>query len=1382
MLSGLLFTRYFLEEGVRETDAWSSLSDDYIQSVASRLRELFAAFPVTGSPNESQTEQDLIFPVLHALGWEHYLTQQTASPRGRSDVPDMLLFLEEADKLAANRERHQANKYRHGAVICENKQWQIPLDRAAGSRPLDWGVPSTQILRYLTVAEVQSSGGIKWGILTNGRHWRLYYQLAHSRSEQFLELDLPAILGIPGFESLFLGDEAEREHWLKVFLLMFRRESFVPEGVSGRTFHDEALEEGRHWEERVSKDLAEIVFAKVFPELIASLARRDPEAPNPLTEPYLAEVKEAALILLYRILFVLYAEDRNLLPAKDERYDDYGMRYAVRQHIADRMDRGDVFSETAVRYYSHMRDLFRIIDQGDRSIGVPPYNGGLFDSARTPLLERTDLPDSVFAPIVEVLSRREEGGIRKRWINYRDLSVQQLGSIYERLLEFEPFLEDGRIVIRPNIYARRGSGSYYTPEELVRLIIECTVGPLVQERKEAFLNKSEELASKRGPKAARLAELAKADSATAILGLRICDPAMGSGHFLVSLVDYLADNILEAMAEAEAAVGWADDDSPYQSPLSQRIADLRAHILNQAHTRGWTVREEQLDDRLLIRRIILKRVIHGVDSNPMAVELAKVSLWLHTFTVGAPLSFLDHHVRCGNSLFGEWVDTVRGELAATGFSLLINSYVQKAMEAAKDMRRIEDLPDIDIGEVKESVEAFDQVQGGVGPLCRILDLRQSLRWLGVKDLTGRRLPAAVQSIFDGEQGDLLQLASKGLPEEDDGQPPDLSSGRMPRAQLRLNAARILGRSLELAGEQRFLHWEAAFPDVWRGWDGGEPQGGFDAIIGNPPWDRMKLQEVEWFAARRPKIAHAQTAAERKRKIRALRRSGDPLVKDYEKAKWVAEAATRVARQQGAYPLLSRGDVNIYSLFVERAMALINPEGMVGLLTPSGIAGDKNASNFFKEIATNGRLACLFDFENRRPGRPRFFPDVDGRFKFCTFIAGGEARRFPQARCAFFLSEATQAEDPERSFTLTAEDFARINPNTGTAPIFRTKRDAEITKAIYERVPVLVDRRGPEPKYVWPVKYVRMFDMTNDSHLFRTAQQLEEEGAYRVAGNRWKLGEEEFVPLYEGKMVQAYDHRAASIVVNTDNVHRPAQPEPATQIQHEDPSWAPDPQFWVSMVEVQNRWEGGGNLKWLLGFKDVTAPTNVRTMIAAIIPFSGTGNTLPLLLHQPGRIKEYKKLVPWLLANFNSFAFDFVARQKVQGQHLNWYIMEQLPVVPEGAYRTNIGEWTVGEIIRQEVLNLVYVTYDMEPFARDMGYTGEPFIWNEEERRHSRARLDALYFLLYGLGRDEASYILDTFPIVKREDEAAFGRYRTKDLILGYMAAFQAGDTESRIEA
>ncbi|TSD87553.1 restriction endonuclease [Mycobacterium sp. KBS0706] len=1376
MLLGALFTRDFLKQGIIETQEWRGLGASALEQFASQVRTSFKQFPTAGAPNESQTEQDLIFPILDLLGWKDRLTQIRASVKGRSDVPDMLLFENADAKGKANAESEPAYKFRHGIAICENKAWDVPLDRA-GRGKLGDGVPSTQILRYLTVAEVQSDRRIQWGILTNGRHWRLYFQQARSRSEEFLDLDLAAILRVPGFSDPPAMDEDERTHWLKVFILMFRRQAFLT-GADKRTFHHVALDEGRHWEERVAKDLSNLVFEQVFPTLISGIVANDPHAPKALSRTYLAEVKQAALILLYRLLFILYAEDRNLLPVRDSRYEGYAMRTGVREHIAKRMESKEVFAESLGDYYGRVQRLFRAIAKGERSLGIPPYNGGLFDGSRTPILERIELPDAVFAPVVDALSRHSQGS-GKRWINYRDLSVQQLGSIYEGLLEFEPTIEGGKVAIKPNVFARRGSGSYYTPESLVSLIIERTVGPLIDERRERFSTKAAEMANSSKSNSPRLEDLTALDPASAILDLRICDPAMGSGHFLVSLVDYLADRILEAIAEAKASVPWTD----YQSPLVDRIAALRDRITSQAAANAWVVEEGQLDDRLIVRRLILKRVIHGVDLNPMAVELAKVSLWLHTFTVGAPLSFLNHHLRCGNSLYGEQVRPVMDELSKR-FNLLINRYVTRARKAAEGMRRIEDLSDVDIGEVQSSAAAFTQVVDDTRPLEALLDLRQALRWLGVDRLSKKRLHPAVASLFDGSLGDLLAIATGRLRLADDGAQPDLTGGQSARsttiskAEVISAAARLVGRASEIIQEQRFLHWQVAFPDIWDNWNSINGSGGFDAVIGNPPWDRMKLQEVEWFAARRPGIALAQTAAERKKMITALFDSSDPLTKDYEHAQRTAESAARVARTQGNYPQLSGGDINIYSLFIERAQSLIRPTGMVGLIVPSGIASDLGSAGFFRSIAASGRLSALYDFFNKRSNGELHFPDVYYRFKFSIYIAGGVERHFRSSILGFHLRDVEDTFDADRCFPLTSSDFTRVNPNTGTAPIFSSARDARLNAEIYQRQSVLVDRTGAAPLKAWPLRYTTMFHMTNDSNLFRTQAQLVEEGFYRTEANTWKRGTDEYLALYEGKMVQAYDHRAAGVLVKDDNIHRPGQPLPATLGQHSDVSWSPAPQFWVPKGAIN--WSS--DVDWAIAFKDVTSTTNARTMIAAIVPKTGAGNTLPLLMPDPLSEAEYKENASLVVANLNSFAYDYLARQKVQGQHLNWYIVEQLAVVHPNAYSITIGNRTAAEIVRREVLKLTYVSRDMVVFACDQGYNGPPFRWDEEERRHSRARLDALFFLLYGLERAAASYILDTFPIVREQDTGNYGRYYSKDLILGYMAAFAAGDSDTRIAA
>ncbi len=1336
-MPGQLFTNYFLEEGILHTNAWQqSLSQpadfESFRAHAQALIENAANFHTI---NEASTEQELIRPLFDLLGWAEYLPQQGSDHN--EDIPDHLLFGDAQSKnLAAA--KPAPKRYPDALAVAESKRFNQPLDARSKTSS-----PHGQILRYLATADINSDGRIRWGILTNGRIWRLYDRRALPRASGYHEVDLQA--------AVQADDDA---HSLRTFRLLFGRPAFSPQHGAQTSFLEDAIAEGRRYEEQVANDLSGTVFDKVYPALISALADK--------SGAELDDVRQAALIFLYRLLFLLYAEDRDLLPVNDSRYDDYGLRKSVRDDIDKRTSARDTFSNIASSYYNHIATLCRQVDEGDASIGLPPYNGGLFARQAAPILEQVQLPDTVLAPIIHNLSRtRGESG--RRFVNYRDMTVQQLGSIYERLLEREPArTPDGQIVVRPNSYARKDSGSFYTPQPLVDLIVERTLTPLLDERKTAFLAKAAALQSDTRAKADRIAELRRLDPAEAALNLKVLDPAMGSGHFLVTAVDYLSDAIADLVEYAPTAAPWLED--AYTSPLLERIAAIREDILARAHAANWVIDEAQLTDQAIIRRMVLKRCIYGVDKNPLTVELAKVSLWLHSFTVGAPLSFLDHHLRCGDSLIGLRVHDATQELSRLG-GFTSASAIQAAENATGGMQQIEEMSDADIAQVEESATLFREVEKTTSALRGLLTTLCGVNWLaaGMKKRQRAEFEAPLQAIIVSQAEKAFSLLSNG---------PDSVDAADPVRQHTLWPAftEIWRSAKEIADRENFLHWEAAFPGVWRHWQDDQPTGGFDAIIGNPPWDRIKLQEVEWFATRSPELALAPTAAARRRGIKQLRDQGDPLASEFDAAKLRADRLGQLIRASGHYPLLGGGDINLYSLFVERAMRLAKPDGIVGLLTPSGIYADKTAARFFKSVSTSGRVGGLFDFENRKI----FFPDVHASFKFCALIFGGEERSFSQTDCAFFLHDTAAIDDPNRCFPLAPADFARVNPNTGTAPVFRTRRDADITRRIYEHHPVLVDLSGEEQIRAWPVRYHSMFHMANDSHLFRTAAQLGADGFYPVQGNLWKKGEELYLPLYEGKMVQAFDHRAASIVSLEGNLFRPGQPDRTLSKDHCDPDFLPRPRYWIGRQDS----EVTESFDWFMAFKDITASTNVRTMIAAIVPHAGCGHTLPILLPSESGFDEDGTAC--LLANFNSLAFDYVARQKVQGTHLTWYSVEQLPVIAPTDYDRAFGTTTARDLIRHHVLRLTYTAHDMAPFARDLGYDGPPFIWNEEERRHLRARLDALYFHLYGLSRQDAAYILDTFPIVRRHDKAAFGTYRTKEMVLAYYNALNAGDSETDV--
>ena len=879
-------------------------------------------------------------------------------------------------------------------------------------------------------------------------------------------------------------------------------------------FIETALQEGKRYEEKVAQDLSGVVFDDVFPTLVKALAKR--------TNEDLSAIHRTALILLYRILFVLYAEDRGLLPVNDRSYATYGMRKLLRDDIREKIAENIKFSSNATKYYDNLATLFRMIDEGDDSIGLPPYNGGLFTDNAAPILGQVRLDDETIAPVIYALSHTEGDDGEPRFVNYRDMSVQQLGSIYERLLEHQPAQDaSGEITIRPNPYARKDSGSFFTPQELVDLIVDQTLKPLVEERLSAFEKRADELAQDTRTKELRRAELQKLDPAEAVLDLKVLDPAMGSGHFLVTAVDFLSDYIAELIEYVPAVPEWLDGDNAYASPLLERVQNIRVEITERASENGWKLVKSQLTDQAIIRRMVLKRCIYGVDKNALTVELAKVSLWLHSFTVGAPLSFLDHHLRCGDSLVGLRVNDMLAELQRLG-GMHAGNAVQGAQNATQSMTQIEAISDSDISEVQESAALFEGVENATANLRSVLDFMCAVQWMTagmkVRDKAAFEEPIR-QTLIDFSQ-DSYKLLAEG-PEIFD------SDKRVEPSKSWSEFNDIWQNAKSIADQESFLHWEVAFPSVWQAWQDIDPSGGFDAVIGNPPWDRIKLQEVEWFATRAPEIALQQTAAARRSAIHELRQKDSDLADDFERAKARADQLGKVIRGSGDYPLLGRGDINLYSLFVERAKSLIKPDGFVGLLTPSGIYGDKTAADFFKQISAGGNVYGLFDFENRKI----FFKDVHASFKFCALIFGGSNRLLGETKCAFFLHDTNSINNRDRCFSLTPADFARVNPNTGNAPVFRTRRDADITRRIYENHPVLVDRSGREEKRAWPVRYRTMFHMTNDSDLFRTAEQLKNEGFYPVQGNRWQRGVDVYLPLYQGRMINQFDHRANSVKIN-----------------------------------------------------------------------------------------------------------------------------------------------------------------------------------------------------------------------------------------------------------
>ncbi len=537
-----------------------------------------------------------------------------------------------------------------------------------------------------------------------------------------------------------------------------------------------------------------------------------------------------------------------------------------------------------------------------------------------------------------------------------------------------------------------------------------------------------------------------------------------------------------------------------------------------------------------------------------------------------------------------------------------------------------------------------------------------------------------------------------------------------------------------------LNWETTFPGIF----GPGTPGGFACVIGNPPWERVKVQDREFFSLTDPVTAGAVSASDRKKRIAAMPEANPELYASYVAARERAQRMLDYARGSERYPLTGRGDVNLYMLFVELAGTLVAPAGLVGLLVPSGIATDDTTKEFFSGLMDGKRLVSLYDFENKEG----HFEDVHRSFKFTALVYGGQSRKHDRADFVFFARGVDETADTNkrRHIRLTAADMALLNPNTRTCPIFRTRRDAELTKSIYKRIPILVDENRRQGGNPWEIKFLRMFDQTNDADHFQPAKFWKGEG-YRLFGNVYKKGKQRALPLYEAKMVQAYDHRAASVTVDEDNWVRQGQKEATPPVHHENPEFCVQPRWWVDEETVDKSLESQpGNRPWFMGFKDITSPTNERTMIASYIPRVAATNKYVLILTEAEPRRQ-----ACLLSNFNSFVFDYASRQKIGGITLNFFIVEQLPTLRPDAYddkcpwakRETLEHW-----ISERVLQLSCTAEDMIPLAKACDFSGSRgdgvHVWKESERARLRAELDAAYFHLYGIERDDVEYILSTF--------------------------------------
>jgi len=1171
------------------------------------------------------------------------------------------------------------------------------LDRRSPSLSNDRARSAVLVLQD----RLNASDASLWGLATNGTTLRLMRDNASLTRPAYVEAELAQIFtteDVASFAAL----------WLLIHRSRFGQAGTPPTDCALERWRDAGARAGAAARDRLAGQVEQALR-----DLGSGFLAANPELRTRLLADHrgLTDWFNELLRLVYRLIFLMVAEDRELLHAPDATID-------ARRLYAEGFGLGHLRQQAVRRVawdrhhdrYEGLKIVFRGLARGESRLGLPALDG-LFADGQLPTLAMARLPNrALLAAIWRLGWLIEDKAIVP--INWRAMETEELGSVYESLLELQPQLaDDGRgLAFASNAAETKGNqrkttGSYYTPDSLVQALLDSALDPVLDR-----------------------AESEADDPFEGLLALTVIDPACGSGHFLLA-----------------AARRIATRAARHRSQGTPSAADFR-HAL----------------------RDVARRCLHGVDRNPMAVELTKVALWIETVDPGMPLGFFDAQIRCGDSLLGVFdLATLDQGIPDAAYKPLSGDdkavakyYATKNRRETSERERVK--AGFDFGRRGDLARAFTDLRAmpetTVEEIAAKADRLAALTVDGAAAWTFARacdlyvaaflLPKVKDARFAGPDG-MPRRGAETVPTS--GSVSEMLRGAQPFGPM-------MAAAVEAAGSASILHWPLEFPDVMA-------KGGFDAVLGNPPWERIKLQEQEFFAARSPDIAGAPNKAARERLIKALgaapEGSPDRALHDaFMTAKREAEATSefvRVAGKDGGrFPLAGRGDVNTYALFAEHFARLAGPRGRAGVIVPTGIATDATTAPFFAALVEERRLARLVDFENREA----IFPSVHRSYKFCLLTLG---RNEETARFAFFLTDPAQLGQPERNFTLSSEAIARLNPNTRTAPVFRSRADADLTAKIYANVPVLIEEGRGEAGNPWGVNFARLFDMSNDSGLFRTAVQLHRAG-FRRQGSDWSKGKEIYVPLYEAKMIHQFDHRWAGYA---DNGEDSADVSLADK---QNPAFEATPRYWVSQAEVDTRLAAKGWARdWLMGWRDIARATDERTVIATVFPSSASGNNLPLMIFDKSRRAQ---ALAGLAGNLSSLTLDYAARHKVGGTHLNFFIYQQLPILPPESYTDARLVFVVPRL-----LELTYTSESLASFARDLDYIRAPFSWDEDRRAFLRAELDAFYARGYGLTRDELRYVLEpadmkgpdypseTFRVLKEKEIRQHGEYRTRRLVL-----------------
>ena len=1235
-----------------------------------------------------------------------------------------------------------------------------PVHIVSPDQSLDQRGHNTRRSPHALVQEYLNHSESLWGLVTNGAKLRLLRDSARLSKPTYLEFDLQAMLegnAYGEFTALYRLIHATR----------FPHPGAEPHECLLESYYNQGIEEGGRVREKLRdgvKSALEILGAALIRHPTND-ALRDAFRSGRLSEnAYYRQL----LSFVYRLLFLMVAEERKVLfnNGNDAGLQNIYQRYysvtSLRQRAEHRFagdTHGDLWQGLAQTFR-----LFRDPMAAD-AMNLFPMNGELFKESTCRDLETAFCPNEAFLDALRNLSTFRDGDVTRR-VNYAHLDVEEFGSVYESLLDYRPVvLTENEENDRRNGFRlaagteRKQTGSYYTPPELVRELVDSALVPVV----EAKLQAAKTPAAKE----------------QALLSLRVCDPAAGSGHFLLAAARRIA---------RELARVRSGEEEP--APAEYRTA----------------------------LRDVVRNCIYAVDKNPLAVDLCKVALWIESHAAGFPLSFLDHHIKCGDSLVG-----VRDiEVLETGIPddayKAVTGDDKKAATQYRNRNRLERKGQTALPTLQKEADAMatewaafaDLEERSPDEVKTKEDLYQILRssetlWWQQKvacDLWTYAYFAPLRPQTSGRPNT--------VPTTDNVRQALANRGTQPQMEASAIAASLTNA---------LFHWPLEFPDVF------ENNGGFDVVLGNPPWDQVQLDPGEFFATKDHSITAQPNMAARTRAIEQLATSNRPLYEEYQAAIRSMNGIQKFLHSSDRFPKSNFGRLNSAPLFAEHCLHLLSPTGRAGIIVPTSIATDSFNQYFFADLVDKQSLASLYDFENREG----IFPGVHRSYKFCLLTLNGANRPSLQAEFAFFLHRTEQLQDAERHFALAPTDFALFNPNTRTCPIFRTRKDADLAAKMYRRAGVFwkEDRDGEPEDNPWGIRFQLMFMMNTASHLFRTREQLTTAG-WRLEGNVFVKEDERYLPLYEAKLFHQYDHRFATFDDAGDRALRGGNARNMATDEKADPDVVVIPRYWVLEEEVnkqivkpgadgvsaprnsapKHRTLGNSIRDWHLTFRDIASPTNQRTSISAVIPGVAAGNNAPLInveyagwfhgFHETSDDAEERKMLAdnlkpneisnsaltttyersksvastLLLANLNSLPLDWAVRLSVGNNHMNFYIVKQLPVLPPEVYLDTAptGD-TWAELIVPRALELTYTAWDLQPFAQNLGYDGPPFVWDEERRHRLKCELDAIYAQMYQLSQEGLGWILDapdpsqSFPGLKQNEEEQFGEYRTQRYVL-----------------